>query len=244
MTRHFPTLAFFACAACHSPAPTTTCPEPVAAEPEPAVCPEPVAASEPEPELEPEAEPESEFEVVVGECDLRGVPDRYREEASEAQTAELAERMQGWLETGDNGFDFAPRRGVAFAKSEDDQGADPPYPSWSEAQGVHACGVQARWLAASLRGVFAAHAGEYGNGPITCQGNVCCYLARGEYDSAGGAVFTRDRDRWELRAVYQVADNGTLGTEYITSGYETVNRDLTRIARRQCREPAGLSDDW
>lgn len=215
---------------------------------EPAPDPEPVAEAEPPPEPDPEPAPAPvpafEYEVAVGECDLRGVPERYREEVTEEQTAELAERVRGWLETGDNGFGFAARQGIAFAKSEDDQGADPPYPSWSSAQGVHACGVEARWLAASLRGTFAAHGGEYGNGPVTCQGNVCCYLARGEYDSAGGAVFTRARGRWELRAVYQVADNGTLGGEYVTSNYQTIHRHLSRMARRQCREPAGLGDDW
>ena len=36
----------------------------------------------------------------------------------------------------------------------------------------------------------------------------------------------------------------TLGAEYVTSNYQTVHLHLSRIARRQCREPAGLSDDW
>lgn len=239
-------LFILALGACHS-APTTTCPGP-AADPAPTSepAPEPVEA-EPSPEPEPvEAEPEPPepaIEVVAGECDLRGVPERFREEVGADQSAELVERVRAWL-AGARGFGFDPRRGIAFAKSEDDQGADPPYPSWSAAQGVHACGVQGRWLVSSTRGAFATRGGEYGSGPITCQGNVCCYLATGEYDSAGGAVFTRRRDRWELRAVYQVADNGTLGEQYIADGYQTVNRHLTRLARRQCDEPRGLSSDW
>lgn len=242
MTRPIALALFLA--ACGGPAPATTCPEPVASEPEPAVCPDSVAEPAPEPAPVAEPEPEFAYEVPVGECDFRGIPAAYREEVTAEQTAELAERVRGWLETGDNGFGFAARKGIAFAKTEDDQGADPPYPSWSSAQGVHACGVEARWLAGSLRGTFAAHGGEYGNGPVTCQGNVCCYLATGEYDSAGGAVFTRARGRWELRAVYEVADNGTLGEEFIEAGYQTVNRHLTRLARQQCREPRGLSEDW
>ena len=59
-----------------------------------------------------------------------------------------------------------------------------------------------------------------------------------------GAFFTRARGRWELRAAYEVADKGTLGEETIEAGYQTVNRHLTRLARQQCREPRGLSEDW
>lgn len=190
---------------------------------------------------EPAADPEvpERIPVEAGVCDLRGVPESMREALDAEASARLVEEVDRWL-NGEGGFVVVPRAGVLFAKSEDDIGADPPYPTSVQAQGIHACGVESGWLANAARQSLRARGGPYRNGPIRCQGNVCCSLARGEYDSAAGVVFVpRQGGSFAIRAVYQVADNGTLGGDFIAEQYRVVHGHLDRLSSRTCSgEPA------
>lgn len=167
---------------------------------------------------------------------LDGLPDSLR-----LVDVEDAERIRDQVEEWINEAGFVRvnrRRGIAYAKSEDDSGADPPYPQRVGPQGIHACGLQAEWLVESIRQTFRAHGGEYANAPIRCQGAVCCFAAMGEYDSAGGAVFGLE-GTLKMLAAWHVADNGTLGGEYVASNYAEVRRRMTPLTRRRCRgEPA------
>lgn len=226
--------------ACGSAAPCPTCPEPAC---------EPVAGgAEPvadEPAAEPAAEEpvteapepdEGRVRVVRGTCRADAVPAAMRETLTDEEAELLAARVQGWMDSDYNPFGIAPRQGIAFAKSEDDIGSDPPHPTALLEQGVLACGVEARWLAAYVGAQLLMHGGPDGNGPITCDGNVCCYPALMEYDSAGGVVFARvGEGHWRLRAAYEAADNGTLGEDFVDAAYRTVHGHLTRLQNQTCR---------
>ncbi|MFK7991003.1 MAG: hypothetical protein AB8I08_33590 [Sandaracinaceae bacterium] len=171
--------------------------------------------------------------VELGPCDLRGVPDAMRASLNAEASRGLVGEVGRWLNE-DGGFVITPRLGVLFAKGADDVGADPPYPTAVHARGVHACGVEAGWLAEGARASMRAHASE-GGGTVRCQGNVCCYRARGEFDSAGGIVFApRPSGSFRIRAVYDVADNGTMGSEFISEQYRVTHDHLDRLRGRIC----------
>lgn len=217
-----PSAACPRCATCAEAAPSTVEPAPPDAPPSPDL----------------EVRDEAHAVVEAGACDLRGVPESMRVALDAEASERLARRVEGWLNE-QGGFVATPRAGVLFAKSEDDLGADPPYPTHVLAQGVHACGVSARWLVSASRATMRARAGA-DVGPVRCQGNVCCYSARGEYDSAGGVVFAQsEHGHFVIRAVYQVADNGTLGAEFVAEQYRVVHDHLARLRGQACRaEPA------
>jgi hypothetical protein len=182
--------------------------------------------------------------VERGECNLSGIPESMRVELDDDAAARLVNEVERWLNEDWSSFEVVPRAGVFFAKSEDDLGADPPHPTATQAQGKHACGLEAEWLAAAAQRAMRLRGLPDGNAPIRCQGNVCCYAALGEYDSAGGVVFApQGEDRFRIQAVYEVADNGTLGADYITEQYAIVDGYLDRLRRRTCRsEPENPRD--
>ncbi len=206
------------------------CPEPVAPPPDPATA-GPQAGAEP-------AEPEPW--AIRGECNLAGVPESMRQTLTDEESDALIARMHEWLESDWHGFAIPEQTGMLFAKSEDDIGADPPYPRSFLAQGVHACSLEGEWLLAGIKQAFRRHgAPESRNAPIACAHNVCCYTALGEYDSAGGIVFARSPNGWQVRAAYQAADNGTLMQETIDGSYRVVRGHLERLAEETCAgEPA------
>ena len=220
---------------CPEPAPVEQTPAPNSTEPG-----EDVANEAPAPEelgeLEDEDERSAPIRVVAGTCERRMLPPGLHQELDEAASAQLRERMSRWLNDDWGHHAFAPRRGIAFAKSADDAGGDDPPPSWENEQSLHACGIQARWLVASLRQRFVVHGGESGQAPVTCDGTVCCYDDMGEYSSSGGIAFEEvSASGLQLRAAWEVADNGTIGEEYAESLYDRVRSQLARRLRGTCR---------
>lgn len=171
--------------------------------------------------------------VERGTCNLAGIPAFLQTKLSVEEQEDLRVEVERWLRDVGNLW-VVPRAGVLFAKSADDSGADPPHPTFVKAQSQHACGIEARWLADATRVSMNQHA-AYG-APIICQDNVCCYAALGEYDSAGGLVLSRTAPHsWQIRAVYEVADNGTLLEDRIAADYELVRQQLRKFEGRECK---------
>jgi hypothetical protein len=189
----------------------------------------------------PETPEEGDPAVAAGECDASWLPPGLAADVDEAATLRLVEMVRGWIASRDlPGVDVAA--GVVYAKSEDDVGADPPYPSFLGREGTLACGRSAVWLRDRARSLLQLHADpEMGDG-VRCSENVCCYTALGEYDSSGTFVFDmRPDERIVLRAIAIVADNGTLGEEYVRGERGYVTSELARRSRERCRgEPAGI----
>ncbi len=209
---------------------------------------EPTEAAEPSEPSEPSAvQPAREQaraapQVTVGACDVGWLPEGTVVDVSPEETESLAEAMRQWLDEGAvRELLVDTRRGIVFAKSEDDLGADPPYPTRTQAQSTLACGVSAGWLTDSIRSDFA-RAASPDFGGVTCQDNVCCYPGM-EYASRGILVARRetvaDTPRWILDAYLQVAE-AALGEEHVTRNREHVARALERERRLRCRgEPVG-----
>lgn len=213
--------------------------EPVVCAPCPE-CPPASGGSEVTPE-EPPAEEPAGPAVAAGACDVSWLPPGLAADVDDAATERLLEMMRGWLVSRDlPGVDVAA--GVVYAKSEDDTGADPPYPSYVGREGTLACGRNAVWLRDRARSLLQLHADpEMGDG-VRCSENVCCYSALGEYDSSGTLVFDiRADERIVLRALAIVADNGALGEDYVRGERGYVTSELARRMRERCRgEPPGI----
>ncbi|MEM9071976.1 MAG: hypothetical protein AAGE52_25950 [Myxococcota bacterium] len=219
--------------ACGSNVPRTECPA------ESSELPEAAESSdvEPAPSNEVAAEPDPVFRVEAGRCNLAGVPEAMRVALSEEDAREVRELVSQWMQ-GRAGFAIVPRAGIQFAKSEDDSGADPPYPTFVAAQGHQVCGVQTHWLATALRETFRGHSPPE-HVPVRCSDNVCCYTALMEFDSAGGIVLEQLEYGWRLQAAYEVADNGTITQETIDANYRVVHDHLRDLASEECaQEPA------
>lgn len=176
----------------------------------------------------------AEAMVDVGTCEMGIVPEALVEDVSDEDTAALVELVRRWVEGGRPALDYG--RGTLYAKSEDDTGMDPPHPSFVGRDAELACGRHQMWLRERARVLVSTHASpEYGNG-VRCEKNVCCYDAAMEYDSSGTFVFSkRDDGQWTLRLVAEVADNGTLGAEWIEAERAWVTAQLARQVRRRCR---------
>ena len=181
--------------------------------------------------------------VAVGTCDVGWLPPEVVIETTPEDTEALAAALRTWLGAGavrDLRIDL--RRGIVHAKSEDDLGADPPYPTRTGAQSTLACGVESEWLADHVRATFARQASPDFGG-VACQGNVCCFSGM-EYMSSGMLVARRETidgaTRWVLDAYVEVAD-AALGPEAIAANRAYVADALLRERRGTCPgEPAGL----
>ena len=243
-----PFVLLFASCASPSPCPTCEC-ESTGGEAQTLAAPEEQPEEQPETQVIPEpaddtpssldgrerSEVPPATPVVTGTCNLRGLPAGMHVELDEEAAASLHDKVWQWLNE-DGSFGIDTRAGVLFSKSEDDSGSDDPLPQAQRAQGELACGVHARWVMEHARHTLQSHGHPaMGNGPVTCQDNVCCFMAFGEYDSAGGVVLSENDGYWTLRAVYQAADNGTLGEEHIAGQYDVVRRNFERNMRRTCR---------
>lgn len=208
--------------------------------------PEPVAPPPPEgpsTEIEPPpSEASAEPRVTIGECDVGWLPPGTVVDTTPEETETLAQAMREWLGEGAvRELLVDTRRGIVFAKSEDDLGADPPYPTRTQAQSTLACGVTATWLTDAIRNRFA-RAASPDFGGVVCQDNVCCYPGM-EYLSRGIVIARRetvaDTPRWILDAYVEVAE-AALAEEPAARNREYVARALERERRRTCRdEPAG-----
>jgi hypothetical protein len=180
--------------------------------------------------LEDEAEPS----VSAGACDTSALPPGLAVDLSDDEANALLEEMRTWVEgEGIPGLDYG--NGTLFAKSEDDTGMDPPHPSWIGRNAERACGMHQVWLRARAMDMLALHASPDMGSEVRCSDNVCCYDAPMEYSSSGTYVFARtDEGRWVLRAMVEVADNGTLGAEWIAEERAWVTSALRRHARGRC----------
>jgi hypothetical protein len=181
--------------------------------------------------------------MVAGACESAWVPRELLPAGANRWTEPLVQGMAAWLRGGSEGAGARPRvrneRGVLFAKSNDDSGADGPEPSFAGALARAACGVEVPWLLSHLRDTIAWHLSA---GPMRCQGNLCCYDAHGEFDSSGLLVFDRTpAGEWVLVAFAEVADNNTMGPDSVAENRRFVGGELKRLASQRCaREPAVL----
>lgn len=173
--------------------------------------------------------------VKAGGCSMDGVPEPMRIKLSDEQQQSLLRRVEVWLNGEFGGLRQKPRAGIYFAKSEDDTGADPPYPTTVAKQSRHACGLEAEWLLSAARQKMRIHAVEP-HTSVQCQDNVCCYEAFGEYDSSGGVVLQPEGgDQWRIEAVYEVADNGALAGDYVQANYKAIREQLDALRKRTCK---------
>jgi len=184
--------------------------------------------------------------VTRGACNLEAIPTELLLDLSDAEARALTAFVGQWL-AGASAPQIAWRKGIAFAKSEDDTGADPPYPTAVNAQSLLACGLAQRWLRSHLE-LELAERGR-GDGGIACQQNVCCWLPRMEFDSGGAVVFGRPAEptgAWVVRAAVEVADNGALMRETVAANRAKVRRGLAGLLRQTCddepKNPYGQPD--
>ncbi len=231
-------------AGCGSSTPPAECPP--CAESTGAVAVQP----QPQPDPEPEQEPDQPIEeppgplVNVGECELDWLPPGIVEDVPAEATEQLVEIVRAWIaDPTISPPAIDSRQGILHAKSEDDLGADPPYPTHTQPGSGRACSSESIWLRDHLRAELARQASEdYGG--VTCQKNVCCFSGM-EYQSDGVVVFRQmpaaeGNPPWVLRASYEVAE-AVIGEEYIRANRAYVARELTRLLRGSCpREPAGF----
>jgi len=217
---------------------SSTSGSPVESSPCPA-CPPPTEAATdlaPQPDEDFSVDEPPRALVDAGECDTSWLPPGLATDVRDDEARELLELVQSWVE-GRYGPAIDHERGIAFAKSEDDLGADPPYPSFVLRDASRACGRNAVWLREHARSLLETHASPEFGGGVQCSENVCCYDALGEYDSGGTLVFARageEGGRWTLRAVAVLANNGTLGNEWVDGERAWVTAALARNARGRC----------
>lgn len=184
-----------------------------------------------------------ELRVRAGECETDWLPEGTVVDLSDAEAQALIEAMARWL-AGD--VSARPRidveRGVAYAKSADDEGRDPPYPSTSGEASMLACGLSARWLRDHVQRVFA-FAAHPDIGGVTCDENVCCFEGM-EFVSDRAIVLRRvtegESEGWVLVSAHEVAE-AALGEPYATANRRYVASELTRRAGERCAgEPPGF----
>jgi hypothetical protein len=182
------------------------------------------------------ADEEPVLDVHVGDAGGEDLPAELRQAVSAEDTAELVERLRGWLADGYGGeIGIAHRRGVLFVESEEDRGDDPPYPRSAAAEAARVCGTATTWLRSHLRRHLArVVAPGFG---LACSGNVCTYGGM-EYAPSGTVVFRRSvRDdgyaRWTLDAWIQSYEAG-LGPEYAEANHRFVQASLRRLAGTGC----------
>jgi hypothetical protein len=184
--------------------------------------------------------------VATGTCNLEAIPAELLLDLSDAEAKALTEFVGQWL-AGVSAPPIAWRKGIAFAKSEDDSGADSPYPTAVNAQSLLVCGLAQKWLRSHLE-LELAERGR-GDGGIACQRNVCCWLPRMEFDSGGAVVFGRPAEptgAWVVRAAAEVADNGALDAATVAANRAKVRRGLAGLLHETCRgepeKPYGQPD--
>ncbi len=174
--------------------------------------------------------------AVTGTCGalLAGV----KTDLNDADAAELVELVTGWMRSQDRPRIDA-RLGVLFAKSEDDLGGEPPYPSFVRESATRACGLSALWLVDHVAQDFRLHGNPQDSG-IRCDENVCCFPAMMEYDSSGTATFRKTSDgAWVIESYVEMADNGTIGLEHVQQAQARVRAAAARASRQRCAgEPA------
>lgn len=242
MTRLVLIAALGIVAGCGSPAVSAPRGEQARGEPTPPTTPAPTAALAPAPVEAPPDDGGEAVRVSTGSCDVAWLPPGMVVDVTDEQAASLVEAVREWAAPGGiRALMIESQRGIAWAKSEDDLGADPPYATHTRAQGGLACGVASRWLADHVQVAFARQASpDYGG--VICEENVCCYAGM-EFMSRGILVARLsqgpDAPRWVIDAHAEIAE-ATLSEEVIAANRAHVTRTLARHRRQSCpNEPAG-----
>jgi hypothetical protein len=215
-------------------------------------CPPATAAAEPgprgdaSPRLDESAdssedEDDDEFDIAVGDCDTRWLPASLVSDVPAKDTEELVEFLSDWLADEGASSNAGPviesRRGIAFAKSEDHAGADPPLANRTKAQSTLACGLSSVWLRSHLRATLA----EF---EVRCRRNVCCYAGSAESTSDGVVVFRRataglPAPSWAVAAAGEYG-RATIDEAHVAANRKTVAQGLERVQKGKCAgEPAG-----
>jgi hypothetical protein len=204
---------------------------------EPPTCP-PCPSDEGPPEP---AFTEAEPNVQVGSCSLGWLPSGVARDVSPADTEALAALVRAWLSSSSGAPPrFELQRGIAFVKTANDEGADPPYPLSSGPRSSLECGLHAVWLRAHLRSMFALGASP-DMGGITCDENVCC-MAGMEFVPTRAIVFrpaTGEENAWAIESTYELAE-AALAEDVVAANRAYVARELAGHQRGTCRgEPPG-----
>lgn len=189
-----------------------------------------------------ELEVEAPLNVHAGTCETEWLPEGVVRDLAPEEREALLAHVRAWLSSGHERPLIEHRRGILFAKSEYDEGADPPYPSSSAAASLRACGLTSRWLREHLRALFAMAASPDFDG-VTCDRNVCC-IAGMELVPDRAIVFSRvtsnDAPAWAIESAYEVAE-AALGDEQVAANRREVAARLARERSGTCRgEPPGF----
>lgn len=189
-----------------------------------------------------ELEVEAPLNVHAGTCETEWLPEGVVRDLAPEERESLLALVRAWLSSGHERPLIEHRRGILFAKSEYDEGADPPYPSSSSAASLRACGLTSRWLREHLRALFAMAASPDFDG-VTCDRNVCC-VAGMELVPDRAIVFARvtsnDAPAWVIESTYEVAE-AALGDEQVAANRRYVAAQLARERSGTCRgEPPGF----
>ncbi len=204
--------------------------------------PEPIPRDEPAARAQPDPAEEAPLTVRAGSCETEWLPEGVVTELSPEEREALLALVRSWLSGGGERPLIEHRRGILFAKSEYDEGADPPYPSSSSAASLRACGLTSSWLREHLRALFAMAASPDFDG-VTCDRNVCC-IAGIEFVPDRAIVFSRvtwnDAPAWAIQSTYEVAE-AALGDEQVAANRRYVAAQLARERSGTCRgEPPGF----
>lgn len=204
--------------------------------------PEPIPRDEPAARTQPDPAEEAPLTVRAGSCETEWLPEGVVTELSPEEREALLALVRSWLSGGGERPLIEHRRGILFAKSEYDEGADPPYPSSSSAASLRACGLTSSWLREHLRALFAMAASPDFDG-VTCDRNVCC-IAGMEFVPDRAIVFSRvawdDAPAWVIQSTYEVAE-AALGDEQVAANRRYVAAQLARERSGTCRgEPPGF----
>jgi hypothetical protein len=172
--------------------------------------------------------------VSAGACDTSLLPPDLVIDLSDEDAAELLAEVRRWVVREHvPGLDY--RHGTFYAKSEDDTGMDPPHPSHVGRNAERACGMHQLWLRHRVLDLLVLHARPDMGSAVRCSENVCCYAAPMEYASSGTFVFAKTDDgRWVLNAAVEIADNGTMGDEWVAEERTWITAALRRQTRRRC----------
>lgn len=182
--------------------------------------------------------------VTNGQCEIAWLPKGLVTDLPDAQAKSLIEAVGAWAKPRSvRNLMIDSQRGIAYAKSEDDLGGEPPFPRHTDAQGGLACGLQSLWMADSIHDAMTLHA-QPSYGGIRCEDNVCCFDGM-EFVSGGILVARRvtppdGEPRWVIDAYAEVAQ-AALGAQTVQANRAFVAGALARYRAQTCAgEPPGF----
>jgi hypothetical protein len=173
--------------------------------------------------------------ATIDKLELAWMPKGYVRDVGAEKTTALAQLVEAWAASDSQEPRIEYRRGVVFARSDEDRGDDGPYPRSAQAQGQRVCGDASVWMRAALRERIA-------NAVLTCDRNVCSYGGM-EYAPDGYLVFrevTIDGETtWALDAWVEMY-RAALPAAAADRNRAQVVSAMKRLATTACGgEPAG-----